>query len=261
MTLIVGIKCEDGIVLGADGAATGIVRQAVKKKLRIVDGQVVFGFSGAAGLGQRLGGELEKAWKEKKFSIKGQGQLLPHQVMQVLREGFWQFINYEIDVARACMHTMGPAGIQRSQSSTVVAMPISHELCLFQFDEQASPEQATDDLPFLSIGGGSPIADPFLAFLRRVLWNDGIPTLSVGILSAVWTLRHAIQTCPGGVSDPMQIVTITKRGTSASAVELTPEQITGENIELIEKAEKAIGAMFEMSDGGAGATPPTQDEG
>lgn len=64
MTLIVGIKCDDGIVLGADGAATlgvmgqSTVRQATKK-LDILKESVVVGVSGPVGLAQRIRGEIE----------------------------------------------------------------------------------------------------------------------------------------------------------------------------------------------------------
>ena len=60
MTLILGIRCTDGIVLGADGSATlgalgtYTARQQSVKKLRIVRDKIVFGLSGPVGLGQLL---------------------------------------------------------------------------------------------------------------------------------------------------------------------------------------------------------------
>ena len=60
MTLIVGLLCRDGVVVGADGAASlgpavGVytVRQSVKKLFR-VQGNMIFGVSGAVGMGQLL---------------------------------------------------------------------------------------------------------------------------------------------------------------------------------------------------------------
>lgn len=59
MTLIVGIKCADGVVMGADGAATlgnPVVGQATVtqpvSKLHIVDNRILMGGSGAVGLSQ-----------------------------------------------------------------------------------------------------------------------------------------------------------------------------------------------------------------
>src|SRR5262245_30654943 len=62
-------------------------------------------------------------------------------------------------------------------SKTMVALPIKRKLCLFQFDYSGAPEEATAELPFIALGSGQPIADPFLAFLKRILWKDHRPTV------------------------------------------------------------------------------------
>ncbi len=64
MTLIVGLKCSDGIVLGADGAATlGVMghqtARQTTKKLTILSESVVVGVSGPVGLAQRVAGEVQ----------------------------------------------------------------------------------------------------------------------------------------------------------------------------------------------------------
>ena len=76
MTLIIGIKCSDGVVLGADGAATfgslgrETIRQPVTRKLEILGGRIVVGVSGPAGLGQRFRGEIEALWDNRGFVAK-----------------------------------------------------------------------------------------------------------------------------------------------------------------------------------------------
>ena len=69
----------------------------------------------------------------------------------------------------------------------------------------------TDELPFVAVGSGQLIADPFMAFLRRVFWKDSRPNLAGGVFAAVWTLFHTIETNPGGVAEPVQIVVLEKR--------------------------------------------------
>ena len=77
MTLIVGFKCSDGIVMGADGAATfgnlgqGIIRQPIKK-LEIIGNYTILGISGKVGLGQMFKAELENSsnnniWHKKDY--------------------------------------------------------------------------------------------------------------------------------------------------------------------------------------------------
>src|SRR5690349_19539072 len=59
MTLIVGIKCQGGCVVGADGAATTYDDQMnptseipIGRKVEIVARKVVIGFAGHPGIGQ-----------------------------------------------------------------------------------------------------------------------------------------------------------------------------------------------------------------
>jgi len=58
MTLIVAMKCSDGVVVGADSAATlgSFGEQTVKEiatKLYIVKDSLILGLSGPVGLAQR----------------------------------------------------------------------------------------------------------------------------------------------------------------------------------------------------------------
>ncbi|MBI2936523.1 MAG: hypothetical protein HYY31_06955, partial [Chloroflexi bacterium] len=72
MTLVVGIKCgADGVVVGADGAATlgtvlgkPTVIQHVAK-LNLIANRIIVGFSGPIGLGQLYVDRIEKLWQDK----------------------------------------------------------------------------------------------------------------------------------------------------------------------------------------------------
>src|SRR5262249_33715198 len=142
------------------------------------------------------------------FSGKGATPLKSHEVMMTLRGAIWKHLEQEINHARIASQAIGPLAVQRVAATTLVGMPVAGKACLFQFDEQGLPEEATEDLPFIAIGSGQHIADPFLAFLRRVFWPNELPTLADGVLAAIWTVRHAIDTNPGGVGEPIQIITI-----------------------------------------------------
>lgn len=254
MTLIVGIKCSDGLVLAADGAATfgamgqQTIRQSVKKKLEIVDNRAVVGVSGPVGLGQRFVGLIHDMWQAKAFSsqpLNKQHKPLnkPHLAMQAIREQLWRFIEFETKVATVAANATGPAALQQVLSSTMIAIQVGNQPCLFTFDAQASPEEATEDLPFVSIGSGQLIADPFLAFLRRLFWPDRLPDIAEGKLAAVWTIRHAIQTSPGGIGEPIQVVQVSLSGSQYMAKELADDVETTR--ELITRAEDHIRGCFD----------------
>ena len=90
MTLIVGINCNDSVVLGADGPTTystlgrPTIRQEAKTKLSIINGCAVLGVSGPVGLGQRLAGELQN------LNITTTSYKKEYIAMSTLRGVFWR---------------------------------------------------------------------------------------------------------------------------------------------------------------------------
>lgn len=253
MTLILGIKCRDGIVAGADGAATFAtmeqmtIRQPVKK-LNIIDGQMIVGISGPVGLGQRLAWKGEKLWRAGQITQKS-----PTEAMVAFRVAFWAQIAMELQVAGVANQTIGSIARRSALTTTVIALPLGLTCRLFQFDQQGAPEEVTDDAPFVSIGSGQPLADPFLAFLRRVFWPSSLPSLADGVFAAYWALDHAIKTSPGGVAEPKQIVVMEQRsGGGWAARELSEEELQ-EPSEAVQAAEQAL-ADFRLS--GKAEMPP-----
>ena len=110
-------------------------------------------------------------------------------------------------------------------TNTVVSMPVLNQNCLFHFDHRGSPRMCTDQLPFVTIGSGQLTGDPFLAFMQRMFWKHPAPLLSDGIRSAVWTLLHAINTRPGDVTEPIQIVISRKKGEDYRVLEFSKADV------------------------------------
>jgi ATP-dependent protease HslVU (ClpYQ) peptidase subunit len=74
MTLIVGIKCRNGIVMGADGAATlgALGQQTIRQeteKLDILENRIIVGVSGPVGLGQRIRAEIHTLWTDSRVRL------------------------------------------------------------------------------------------------------------------------------------------------------------------------------------------------
>ena len=75
MTLLIGILCSDGIVIGSDGAATygklgspTIVQPM--SKISIKNGCMIMGVSGPVGLGQSITSEISKCYTSGKLKGK-----------------------------------------------------------------------------------------------------------------------------------------------------------------------------------------------
>ena len=260
MTLIVGIKAREGVVLGADGAATlgnvssSTIRQPVKK-LNIVGSSAAVGVSGYVGLGQRIIAEIEDLWQSKELRSKNSSE-----AMSLLRKRLWEHIGVELQVAGVAQQALGRSALDSAIAHTVVALPCKGKVCLFQFDPQGAPEEATEDLPFIAVGSGQAIADPFLAFLRHIFWSNRLPSLSEGVFATLWTLQHAIQTSPGGVSEPIQIVVV-KRGKKSEieARELGSEELEDHSV-AIAHLEDNLRRRFAQPVGAKATQPPDPPE-
>ncbi len=212
MSLVIGIKCSDGIVVGADSAATfgGMLRNTIRqtaRKIQVIEGRAVIGSSGLAGLAQRYAGELRDLLTlaaDRDITL-----LPPHKLMGLLQENFVQTTRQAMDSYLLAQKFTEAGALNSGLAGTLVATVSQGKLVLFSFDEVCNPEAATEDLPFVSVGNGQILADPFLAHLKRVLWRDTQPTLALGVLGIVWTLQHAIRVNPGGVAAPFHVYGIT----------------------------------------------------
>ncbi len=243
MTIIVGIKCENGVVIVCDGAAsyataegTPTIKQPTKKLVILGDG-LILGVSGAVSLHQCFQQEIEayivkyKGWKPRYFQSADElrkfanGQLFPH-------------VRDAVDRAKATGAVIKSAPVDAFQHSILAFAPKAGDVCLAQIMPSCQVELASDDLPFIAVGSGQPAADPFLAFIRRLLWTDHKPSLSEGILAALWAVKHVIDVQPGMVAPPYQIMTL--EISKGSLVATDKSDALAEHMEMIETIEKKI---------------------
>lgn len=165
--------------MGAMGQNT--IRQSVRK-LSILSDKIIVAVSGPVGLGQRINGRVADLYTEGKLA-----GLKSVDAMTVIRQAIWPDIYGEIQPASAAKNLIGQIAGLSSLSHTVVALPLNKKPSLFQFDQQGAPEEATGDLPFVSIGSGQSTADPFLAFIRKIFWPDDLPGLDGNLFGLVDT--------------------------------------------------------------------------
>ena len=258
MTLIIGIKCADGVVLGADGAATlgnaigqSTVLQSMTK-LEVLQGRIIMGVSGPVGLGQLYSDRVNQLWDQKKL---GCGVGLP-DAMRLLRDAILSDARVAIQGAAVSVPFLGQAAQIGALTHTVVALPIAGRSELIQFDYQGSPDAATEDLPYVAVGSAQSLADPFLAFVRRIFWPKSLPRLADGVFATVWTLMHSITVAPGGVSKPIQVATLKGRGQDWRG-EIFTQEALDEHQQNIAEAERHL-AKFRESPADLETGPPPQ---
>jgi hypothetical protein len=117
-----------------------------------------------------------------------------------LRDVMWTQVGPELDHAATAARVVGQnAATQSSICLSLIALPIQGNPTLLLCDHQCGTEEVTLDLPFVSIGSGAHMADPFLAFVKKTLWGDHAPkTVYDGTLGAIWALDHVIDRFPSG---------------------------------------------------------------
>jgi 20S proteasome alpha/beta subunit len=224
--------------MGADGAATlstiigqGTVQQPVKKIQKLAD-KMMIGVSGSVGLAQRISGVLGQHQTISKLS-----SAKSFQAMQILRQELAPVLVPELKYAKDAMPVLGNAGVQFAVTQTLLAASIEGRVRLYSFGCTGEPEEMTEALPFVAIGSGQNLGDPFLAFLRSVFWKDTPPSIADGVFATYWSLSHAIRRNTGGVADPKQIMTAQRnKDGQVSIRELEPEELE-ETDQAVKSAE------------------------
>jgi hypothetical protein len=254
LTLIVGIRCSDGVVLASDSAATyaqGIAptvgQQAVTKVHQIED-SMLFAATGAIGISQILCNALPKVLqgplKQSAVTTSADAML---EVSKKIREQVASlFESASRVVPLVGQHEAKVTVLCRS----MVALAFRGGCHLYQFDYSGAPEQATKDLPFISLGSGQNIADPFLALLKRILWHEREPTVPEGRFVAAWTISHVAKTNPGGVALPLQMASLQIKS-GKPTIEFVAEP--AEHYQAIEAAEASL--RDHIRTGQAGPSP------
>ena len=230
MTVLIGILCQDGVVVGADSSATftagqqRTIEQKCKKVEILCDGRVIFAGTGGIGLGQRFSAIAEDYLADRKNREE-------------------KFISIGRELAKRGLQDFQATGaINPLKFGALLAFSSSQQLKLCEFQTGSfQPEFKTKNLWYVSMGSGQTICDPFLGLQRRVFWRDDKPpSLSNGIFATVWALQHAIDVNPGGIKDPIQVAVLEK-GKNGAVARLLEEEELVEHRNNISALEVYIG--------------------
>lgn len=235
MSLIVGIRCVDSVVLAASGPSVGPSSDGLPparqwaRRLRVVAGQAVLGAAAHDGLAQEMALSLENCLA-RPDQRAASDEVLRHK----LREALAAPIQRSVAIHRTLQGLPG-FGITSNEyvlSQTLLAIPLGNRLRLFVLDPECSLTEVAGDLTEAAVGRARVLAEPFLAFLRDMLWPSGMPSLAQGELAAYWTVLHTIQRTAAGLTLPIQLVSI-RRAEDGS-------------IEIVERGERELGTLLHI---------------
>ena len=192
MTIIIGVLCKDGVVVGTDSSATFSASQVRTieqpcKKIEIINDHIIITGTGQIGLGQRFCEIVAEFWKEKGFRDKS--------AVQACRE-----------LCALAHKDFISTNVSKGSYGSLLAFAANEEFNLCEFSlNDFQPELKTDNIWYVAMGSGQKIADPFLGFMRRVFWKDTPPKINGATFAVAWALNHTIDLNPGGIKGPSQI--------------------------------------------------------
>lgn len=237
MTLIIGVKCQDGIVIGADSITTfgTDIEQEVSNKIEFVSGDSLIASAGAVGLSQLIKERLRESWD----TVREQENIA--DARSEIQRVMWSQLRPALEHAADASEILGEELFSASLCSSLLAFPFRDEHVLLSYNQIAQSEEITSEAPFVSIGSGSIQADPFLAFLKRIFWNDSAPEkTSAGVLSILWTLDHVSRVNAGlGVGGRPNVFTLSK-GQDSWLAERINEYYLREQLLALEAAEERL---------------------
>jgi 20S proteasome alpha/beta subunit len=242
VTLLVGIVCSDGIVIATDSFATyaqgttPTIGQQPVTKVQRCDDTMIYAFTGPIGIAQILAPAFDRLAKSSFTNPATTAPVADGMkiIATRIREESKGFFEGATMVAPLVGRDVAGATVL---CKSLVGVCWGNRPRLFQFDFSGAPEEVTDELRFVTLGSGQNIADPFLAFLKRVLWRDRAPTVGEGRLAAAWTVHHVSQTNFGGVGGDLQMATLTlEKGRPRVEVIAEP----GEHYQKVQSAEAAL---------------------
>ncbi len=200
MTVTIGIYCNDGIVIASDSALTinGQIEQPYNKKVACLEPNLIVGFAGDLGFAQRFRQVLKDVWNPQSIPALEQGEA--HKVISAFcTGGLTEYLsthqnNFPVNVQTAFL-----VGFVHKNKHHLVHLHAG----LFQ------PMVINASMPFVSIGSGYHITNPFLSFIKKVFWHEQeVPTLQVGIFSAILAINLAIEINCGGINAPLHLAVL-----------------------------------------------------
>ncbi|RWA59452.1 hypothetical protein [Mesorhizobium sp.] len=230
MTILVGVKCSDGLVIGSDSIGTSamgpmpLLQSESNSKIRLFGDKIIVACTGAAGLSQRLYAHVEGALNGNAFT----GNKVHESTTNVTR----RFLE---DCHKSFVPRQGSQGLG---FGALMGAYIAGEPRLVEYaTTDFQPELKEDRNFYVSMGSGQQLADPFLAFISRVLWHDKPPSIEDGKLGVYWALDHTCRLAPGGVGGAIKLAVLSQ-GSGSWKAELL-EQV-GEQAQYVSELEAHI---------------------
>lgn len=250
MTVLIGIFCSDGVVVGSDSLATSSAAGAgglptiglITPKVDVIADKVITATTGPAGLGQRFDYHVEKHWGNKLF------QKHIHEVCTT--------------ICQTVLQDFQSTGVPRDSGlglgfGALLAAPVGDRAFLIEYDARSfQPEVKTEAVMIVSMGSAQIIADPLLGLIKRVFWPDRVPKLAEGIFGALWALELTMALTPSSVGGKPQIAVLERANKGRWTARKLDDDELQEGKQLCDAVEQHLAAFKEVILAGDAETEP-----
>lgn len=246
MTLIVGLIAKDGVVIGADSAATlgpgfgmRTIAEHSVQKIHNIHGRVLLATSGPVGLSYIFASILAPLVQKNEFTRK----YTDVDMAQSIRDCIYDAWKDAIEKSNFGAQKLNDGHLLENGRLTAVVGFKYHEdkkFGLAEFMADGTYEVKRAALPFVSIGSGQMTADPFLSYTVKLVKENGELTLERATLAAVWTLQHAIDCTAGGLAEPIHISRIEGQAAGGLVAKDFTEGEVGEVVQMVTEVEGKI---------------------
>lgn len=238
MTLIIGVKCRDGVVIGSDSLETfgTNIEQEVGNKIEFLAKDSLIASAGAVGLSQLIKEKLRISWE----SVQSRDDVYSARLL--LEDLIWSEVRRAMVHARDAQELLDEDMNSTVLTSALAVFPLQGSPVLVRFNAIGQSDEVTLDSPFVSIGSGDFQADPFLAFVKRVVWNDRYPdSIDDGVFGVLWALQHVIKVNAGLGVGGSPVIGILKKYDNSWEADILKGALLDQNRMRIDAAEKAVG--------------------
>lgn len=220
MTLIVGIWCPSGVVIGADSAATfsapisgpedlPTIVQPYPSKIEIVDHSLVVASTGSVGLGQRFIENATNLWRTRNFRKRS--------TLDIGRA-----------IAKSSVNDFASTKAKQGHYGALVSCPIRKSSpALIEFESRTlQPHVKDSDIWYAAMGSGQLLADPLLGFVREAIWSNQPPhSCHDAMFGAMLVLSLSCRMAPSGVRGPVKMAVVERANGETKARHLDEDEL------------------------------------
>lgn len=219
MTIVVCIKCKDGVVIAADSMLTIGEMQQPGQKVHTINDRQLFAFAGDLSLAERF-----RAFA----AMQNEGNLDDK-------------LYYASHIAGLVGQNFANTGIDPTKANLATILVHEYRGNIEACEFLGINHRYLDEHHFTSIlGSGVGAALPFLNFLLETFTDNRQPSIADGKLFATWSVRYAISRLAGGVGGDIDLATAERENSGKWVFrQLLDDEVT-ETEEAIQSAKEAL---------------------